>query len=369
MKKIKIVNVVGARPNFIKIAPLIHEMKNSNLIEPILLHTGQHYDYEMSDSFFKELSIPAPDIHLNVGSDTHAKQVASIMSKFDDYLDTDKPDYVLVVGDVNSTMACSIVAVKREIKVVHVEAGIRSWDKTMPEEINRMVTDSISDILMPPSIDAVENLEKEGHDPSKIHLVGNIMIDTLMSQQENIGKSDVLNQLKIKPKHYALITLHRPSNVDALNKLIQIIEALEAIQKKIKIIFPIHPRTKKMLQKFGLSNRVNNMKNLTLTKPFGYHDFGRLLKDSLFVMTDSGGIQEETTVYQIPCITLRPNTERPITIQQGTSELASSGAEIIVQYSENILNGEWKKGKIPLFWDGKTSKRIIKVIEKQSSWD
>ncbi len=362
--KLRVVNIVGARPNFVKIAPIMHAMLQSEKIEPILLHTGQHYDYEMSESFFKELSIPEPDVYLEVGSNTHAKQVATIMEKFDDYLDTTHIDMVLVVGDVNSTMACTIVAAKRGIKVVHVEAGIRSWDRTMPEEINRMVTDSIADILMPPSRDAVENLKKEGHDDSKIHMVGNIMIDTLIQQQANIDRSEILQKLGLEKREYALLTLHRPSNVDQIADLSQIMDAIEQIQKQIKVVFPVHPRTRKMLGKFNLTSKIESFDKLIFTNPLGYHDFGRLVRESRFVMTDSGGIQEETTVYQIPCITLRANTERPITITQGTSELAASKKEVIVKFAGQILNGDWKKGTIPDLWDGKTAGRIVEVLER-----
>jgi UDP-N-acetylglucosamine 2-epimerase (non-hydrolysing) len=363
MEKIRIVNIVGARPNFVKIAPIMHAMLQSEKIEPILLHTGQHYDYEMSESFFKELSIPEPDVYLEVGANTHAKQVGTIMEKFDDFLDTTHIDMVLVVGDVNSTMACTIVAAKRGIKVIHVEAGIRSWDRTMPEEINRMVTDSIADILMPPSTDAVQNLIKEGHPYESIHMVGNIMIDTLIAQQDSIQKSKILDKLNIERKQYALITLHRPSNVDQISDLSQIIDAIEEIQKKIKVVFPIHPRTKKMLEKFNLTSKIESFDKLILTNPLGYHDFGKLVRESRFVMTDSEGIQEETTVYQIPCITLRANTERPITITQGTSELAASQKDVIIKFAQQILNGDWKKGSIPELWDGKTAGRIVETLE------
>jgi len=361
--KIKIVNIVGARPNFVKISPLMHEMLKSDKISPLLLHTGQHYDYEMSESFFNELSIPKPDVYLGVGSNTHAKQVAAIMQKFDDFCETYAPDMVLVVGDVNSTMACSLVAVKRNIKVVHVEAGIRSRDRSMPEEINRMVTDSIADILMPPSQDAVENLKNEGHPDSSIFMVGNIMIDTLIQQQENIQNSTILDRLKIQEKEYALVTLHRPSNVDQISDLTQIIDAIGQIQEKIRVVFPVHPRTKKMFETFNLVAKIESFINLILTDPLGYHDFGKLVNKSAFVMTDSGGIQEETTVYQIPCITLRANTERPITITLGTSELAASNSKVIIAYAEKILNNDWKKGSIPDLWDGKTAERIVRILE------
>lgn len=358
----KVVNIVGARPNFVKIAPLMHTMVNSSVIDPILLHTGQHYDYNMSESFFQELQIPVPDVYLNVGSDTHGKQVASIMKKFDDFCEEYQPDLVVVVGDVNSTMACSLVAVKRHIKVAHIEAGIRSYDRGMPEEVNRIVTDSVADLLLPPSMDAEENLLKEGHTNEQIHLVGNIMIDTLLKNQQKILQSKILQQLNIIPKEYALLTLHRPSNVDDINSLGNIIEALEVIQKRIKIVFPVHPRTKNRIEEFGLLNRINQMENIILTEPLGYFDFGKLVYDANFVMTDSGGIQEETTVYQIPCITIRENTERPVTVWEGTNELAGSNKEKIIGFANQILDGNWKKGTIPELWDGKTAERIVKII-------
>lgn len=359
----KVVNIVGARPNFVKIAPLMQSMAKSSIIDPILLHTGQHYDYNMSERFFKDLGIPEPDVYLNVGSDTHGKQVAKIMKKFDDFCEEYKPDLVVVVGDVNSTMACSLVAVKRHIKVAHVEAGIRSYDRGMPEEVNRIVTDSVADILLPPSKDAVDTLLKEGHDNDQIHLVGNIMIDTLLKNQQKILQSDILQQLKIERQAYTLLTLHRPSNVDNVKSLKNIIEALEEIQNRIKIVFPIHPRTKKKIEEYGLMNRIQQSENIILTDPLGYFDFGKLVYDAKFVMTDSGGIQEETTVYQIPCITIRDNTERPVTILEGTNELAGSDKKKIVDFANKILEGNWKKGSIPELWDGKTADRIVNVFE------
>ncbi len=247
----KVVNVVGARPNFVKIAPLMQAMTRSNNLEPVLLHTGQHYDYNMSESFFRELEIPEPDVYLNVGSDTHGRQVAKIMKEFDEFCEEHNPDLVVVVGDVNSTMACSLVAVKRHIKVAHIEAGIRSFDRNMPEEVNRIVTDSVADLLLPPSSDAVENLLKEGHNEDQIHLVGNIMIDTLLKNQQKILRSDILRTLNIKSGEFALLTLHRPSNVDDVRSLGNIIEALEVIQNRIKIVFPVHPRTKKRIEEFA----------------------------------------------------------------------------------------------------------------------
>ena len=359
----KIINIVGTRPNFMKIAPIMEAMKKSEIIEPILLHTGQHYDYKMSETFFNELNIPKPDIYLEIGSDTHAKQVAKIMDKFDEVCDEIKPDAVLVVGDVNSTMACTLVASKKDIKTIHVEAGIRSNDKTMPEEINRMVTDSISDFLLPPSSDAVENLKNEGKQENQIKLVGNIMIDTLMKFQSEIDQSKILEELSVSEKEYVSLTLHRPSNVDDKETFLRILSAIEHIQKSVKIVFPIHPRTRKMISQFGLDEYVKKMNNLILCEPLGYFDFGKLIKNSKFVLTDSGGIQEETTVYGIPCITLRENTERPVTIWEGSNELAGSDTEKIKSCADQILSGEWKNGKIPDLWDGNTAGRIVEYLE------
>jgi UDP-N-acetylglucosamine 2-epimerase (non-hydrolysing) len=361
----KIINVVGARPNFIKIAPIMRQMRKSSIIEPILLHTGQHYDIEMSKCFFQELNIPAPDISLEVGSDSHAKQVARIMERFDDVCDEQNPDVILVVGDVNSTMACSLVAAKKSIKIIHVEAGIRSFDREMPEEINRMVTDAIADMLLPPSRDAVDNLLKEGHLANKIHLVGNIMIDTLMDFQPQIIKSQILQQLGIRERKYALVTLHRPSNVNKISDFKRILYALAKIQEQLPIVFPVHPRTRKILDDPELKSITANMPQMILCDPLGYFDFGRLVSGCRMVITDSGGIQEESTVYGIPCITLRENTERPITIWEGTNELAGTDTAKIIYFAQQILDGKWKSGKIPEFWDGHTAERIIACIEKE----
>lgn len=363
--QMKILNIVGTRPNFMKIAPIIKEMKKfPDKIQPVLLHTGQHYDAQMSQSFFNELEIPAPDIFLNIGSDTHAKQVAKIMMNFEEVCDAQKPDAILVVGDVNSTMACSIVAAKKDIKIIHIEAGIRSFDRTMPEEINRLITDSITDYLFPPSYDAVENLLKEGHKKENIFLVGNVMIDTLHLFQEKIQATEILEKLQLTPKNYVTLTLHRPSNIDDKTAFLNILAALEKIQEKITIVFPIHPRSKKMIESFGLKEKLASLKNLKLIEPLGYLEFGKLVSNSKFVLTDSGGIQEETTIYQIPCITIRENTERPITVWEGTNELAGNNATKIIQLAEKALNNEWKQGKIPEFWDGKASQRIVENLMK-----
>ncbi len=361
----KIINIVGARPNFIKIAPIMRQMRKSSVIEPILLHTGQHYDIEMSKRFFQELDIPSPDISLEVGSDSHAKQVARIMERFDVVCDSQKPDAILVVGDVNSTMACSLVAAKKSIKIIHVEAGIRSFDREMPEEINRMVTDAITDLLLPPSRDAVDNLLKEGHPAGKIHLVGNIMIDTLMNSRPQIMKSGIFHQLGIEERNYALVTLHRPSNVDNISDFKRILLALAKIEERLPIVFPVHPRTRKILDDPQLQVITGNMPRLILCDPLGYFDFGRLVAGCRMVITDSGGIQEESTVYGIPCITIRENTERPITIWEGTNELAGTDTLKIINFANQILDGKWKTGKIPELWDGHTAERIISCIEKE----
>jgi UDP-N-acetylglucosamine 2-epimerase (non-hydrolysing) len=361
----KIINIVGARPNFIKIAPIMRQMRNSTVIEPVLLHTGQHYDIEMSKRFFEELNIPSPDISLEVGSESHAKQVARIMERFDEVCDNQRPDGILVVGDVNSTMACSLVAVKKGIRIIHVEAGIRSFDREMPEEINRMVTDAITDLLLPPSRDAVENLVREGHSSSKIHLVGNIMIDTLMDSQPKILKSGILQKLGVSEKSYALVTLHRPSNVDDIASFKRILLAFAEIQERLTIVFPVHPRTRKIFDDPELKVITGKMPNLLLCDPLGYFDFGRLVSACRMVITDSGGIQEESTVYGIPCITLRENTERPITLWEGTNELAGTDTAKIILLANQVLDGKWKTGKIPDLWDGHTAERIIRCIETE----
>lgn len=355
----KVINVIGTRPNFMKIAPIIKEMEKFEDIDKILVHTGQHYDMKLSGIFFEELNIPQPDISLEVGSDTHARQVANIMIKFEEVCDFHLPDAIIVVGDVNSTMACALVAAKKGIKIFHVEAGIRSNDRNMPEEINRLVTDSVTDYLLPPSVDALENLIKEGHSPEKIKLVGNVMVDTLYLFQERIKLSNILSELHLDKNIYATLTLHRPSNVDNKENFISIIKALEEIQKSIKIVYPIHPRTRNRIEEFSLTEDFKRMQNVILTDPLGYFDFGKLISNSKFVLTDSGGIQEETTVYGIPCITIRENTERPITITEGTNVLSGRNTGKIIELASKILNNDWKKGDIPQIWDGKAAERIV----------
>lgn len=363
MKKIHL--VVGARPNFMKIAPLYKEFgRYPKEFEVKLIHTGQHYDERMSKFFFDDLQLPHPDEYLEVGSDSHGAQTGKIMERYEKVLLKDKPHLVLVAGDVNSTIACALDAVKLHIKVAHLEAGLRSFDHSMPEEINRLMTDSISDYLLTPSRDGDENLICEGISPDKIYFVGNIMIDSLIQHLEKSKKSEILKEYSLKPGKFALITLHRPSNVDIKEGLITILNAFEEISKLITLIFPIHPRSKKQIKSFNLEDKVKNIKNLILIEPVGYYDFMKLQMNAKFVLTDSGGIQEETTYFGIPCLTLRPNTERPITITQGTNKLVKLETKEIIKEANLILKTNPKKGKIPEYWDGHTSERIVKIFRK-----
>jgi UDP-N-acetylglucosamine 2-epimerase (non-hydrolysing) len=374
-----------------KIAPLIRAIdKNNNThgsvlpnIHSLLVHTGQHYDFNMSDSFFKDLSLPEPDMHLEVGSGTHAEQTGNVLIKFEKVLLEERPHLVIVVGDVNSTLACALAAVKLHIPVAHVEAGLRSFDRTMPEEINRMLTDTISDYLFTPSPDADENLKREGITEDKIFLVGDVMIDSLLFNLENAKKSKILVQLGLKQKTsaghclphnaYSLLTLHRPSNVDNKETFLRMIAALTQISKRLPIIFPIHPRTKKQIDIFGFRRYFINSSSqascltpqtcgIHIVDPLGYLDFLNLMIHSKFVMTDSGGIQEETTVLGIPCLTLRDTTERPITISQGTNVLVWNDTQKILDETFKIIDGRGKKGNCPEMWDGKAAERIVEVL-------
>jgi UDP-N-acetylglucosamine 2-epimerase (non-hydrolysing) len=337
-KRIKIMNIVGARPNFMKIAPIMDEMmRRSDEVEPLLIHTGQHYDELMSDAFFADLEIPRPDLNLNVGSASHAEQTARIMLSFEPVILERKPDWVVVVGDVNSTMACTIVCSKLGVKVAHVEAGLRSYDRTMPEEINRIVTDTLADLLLTPSHDGDANLLREGVPLEKIRLVGNVMIDTLYKYLPKAKESKILENLGLTPEGYAVITLHRPSNVDSEETLRGILEALGSISEHLPCIFPIHPRTRERIAQFNMNNMVSNYKNLRLIEPLGYLNFLQLYSNARLVLTDSGGVQEETTVLGIPCLTLRENTERPITVAQGTNRVLGTDRARIEQEASQCL--------------------------------
>jgi len=381
----KIISVVGARPNFMKIAPIYRafaQLPITNLqftIEHLICHTGQHYDEKMSKVFFDELELPKPDFYLGIGGGSHAVQTAGIMIEFEKVLLEEKPDLVIVVGDVNSTIACSLTAVKLGIKVAHVEAGLRSFDRGMPEEINRILTDSISDYLFVTEKSGLANLEREGIDRSKIHFVGNVMIDSLIHylpavEEKDKGRAQVdtstslgmTRQLEkampsaLGTERYILVTMHRPSNVDSEEKLIELLKMLNRIAEKHKIIFPIHPRTRNNIEKFELSSGLSE--NLIITEPIGYLDFIGLVKNAEVILTDSGGIQEESTYLGVQCVTLRTSTERPITIEIGTNHLVGDSFEEAERVVLEILSGQKKKGKIPELWDGNAAERIVKIL-------
>jgi UDP-N-acetylglucosamine 2-epimerase (non-hydrolysing) len=393
--KLKIILAAGARPNFMKIAPLLDEMKKHPGFEPVLVHTGQHYDENMSDLFFRELGIPAPDINLGVGSASQAVQTARIMEKFEKVCLEEKPDAVLVVGDVNSTAACTLVASKLQITTIHYEAGLRSRDKSMPEEINRLVTDAISDLFFTTSEDASENLIKEGHKKENIFMMGNLMIDSLVRNLEKAESIDMEFKIKAFPHNasltrsrtksiksfcrgpgggfleksplaaggkYGVITFHRPNNVDQREDLEKLVDIWRALSEKIPLVFPVHPRTWKNILAFGLEKRIQPYIHLFLIEPVGYLQFIRLVRHAKFVITDSGGIQEETTYMNIPCLTVRPTTERPVTIWEGSNKLIK--VDDIMAEVDLILQGKGKTGRIPKYWDGKTAPRITAVIHR-----
>src|SRR6267142_2352669 len=357
----KVINIVGARPNFMKVAPIVEAMKRrTSEFAPLLVHTGQHYDPQMSDTFFRDLALPKPDVHLEVGSSSHAVQTAAVMQRFEPVVLSENPDWVIVVGDVNSTLACALVCAKLGIKVDHVEAGLRSRDRTMPEEINRRLTDQIADLLFTPSEDAGENLRAEGIPPERIRFVGNIMIDSLLKHLPRAEESTVINDLELSERQYAVLTLHRPSNVDDSKVFARILEALEKISKRLPIVFPVHPRTRRTITELGLSQRVAGMHGLCLIEPLGYVDFLRLSSKARLVLTDSGGLQEETTVLGIPCVTLRETTERPITVEMGTNVVAGTDPQNIIGAAFAALDrSRLEYHKVPPLWDGHTAERIL----------
>ncbi len=377
----KILSVVGARPNFMKMAPIHKELlKHKSKITHKIVHTGQHYDKKMSDVFFKELELPKPHIYLGVGSESHSVQTAKIMIELEKIVLKENPDLVIVYGDVNSTVAaglvCSKILIKnpdakstgkqkKPIPLAHVESGLRSFDRTMPEEINRILTDNIAEFLFVTEKSGLENLLNEGFDKKKIFLVGNTMLDSLKFYLKKSNKSDILKELCISQKNYVLVTLHRPSNVDNKNnfkKIFEIFRDINRINPELDIVFPIHPRTMKMLKKFRLSAQLESLNNLIITESFGYLDFLKLMIESKIVLTDSGGIQEETTFLKIPCITLRDNTERPVTVSEGTNEVCGLNRKKIRNRINKIESGKFKKGKVPKLWDGKTANRIVKLL-------
>ena len=346
-----------------KVAPIIKAFNAHNAGSPAgngrleysLVHTGQHYDQKMSDIFFGELGIPAPDINLEVGSGSHAVQTANVMVKFESVCEQHKPDWVLVVGDVNSTLACTLVCAKLGIKVAHVEAGLRSYDRTMPEEVNRIVTDALADLLLTPSADAGENLKLEGISDKKISLVGNSMIDALVANLEKSRQRDIFKKLGLGANAFVYVTLHRPSNVDQNESLVEIMSELTKLARNVPVVFPMHPRTRKMCSQFGIA--LENVPGLNILDPIGYHDSLCLTENARFVLTDSGGLQEESTYFQTPCLTLRPNTERPVTVTEGSNKLTTP-QRLAADIAE-VLARPPRFGKIPEFWDGRTAERII----------
>ena len=358
----KIINVVGARPNYMKVAPIHARLRQNSAFDVKLVHTGQHYDENMSKIFFDELQMPKPDYYLEVKGGTHAKQTALIMERFEDVLFEEKPDYILVAGDVNSTIACALTAAKLHIKVAHLEAGLRSFDREMPEEINRVLTDQISDLCLLPSEDARENLLNEGIAEKKIFFVGNAMIDTLDKFLPRIkNRIEILERHNLIPNQYALLTLHRPSNVDNIKVFNEIIAAIKIIATDIDVVFSAHPRTRDLLNRNKL-----DVGNIKIIEPLGYIDFLKLQSEAALVLTDSGGLQEETTCLNIPCLTLRKNTERPITISAGTNRLVGTNKEDIILAANHVLKTPPQTKARPKFWDGKTALRVEKIFSQLS---
>jgi UDP-N-acetylglucosamine 2-epimerase (non-hydrolysing) len=361
---LKIICVVGGRPNFVKIAPLLEAMARVPAIWSRLVHTGQHYDYAMSQAFFEDLAIPEPDFFLGVGSGTHADQTARVMLAFEKVLEGEQPDLVLVVGDVNSTLACSLVAAKRCIPIAHVEAGLRSFDRSMPEEINRVLTDHMSDYLFTPSDDADLNLRREGIPEERVHFVGNVMIDTLRKYEPVARAKRAAETLGLSPRRYAVLTLHRPSNVDDAGTFAVILDALEDILPTLSVVFPVHPRSRKRLAEFGFEDRIQRLKNLRLCDPMGYLAFLSLMLDSRLVLTDSGGIQEETTALGIPCLTLRETTERPVTVRLGTNIVVGTRRDRVVAEALRISGAGAGGMGMPPLWDGQAAPRIVDILRR-----
>jgi UDP-N-acetylglucosamine 2-epimerase (non-hydrolysing) len=363
--------VVGARPNFMKMAPLLRALGHYPEVVPVLVHTGQHYDDNLSDVFFRDLDMKAPDIHLEVGSGKHSEQTARIMERFEDVLEKGpRPGVsfygVIVVGDVNSTMACALTAAKLHVPVIHVEAGLRSYDRKMPEEINRLVADSISDILFVSEPAGVENLRREGHPESQIHLTGNVMIDTLQWLLPKARESDVLARYGLSSAEYGVVTLHRPSNVDQPQTLRELLDVLIDASRDLPLVFPVHPRTQRRIEQFGLMDWLASS-NIRILPPLGYLDFLGMTSSAKYIVTDSGGLQEESTALGIPCLTARENTERPITVTEGTSTLVGNNPKKLRVELQAILDGNYKKGRCPGLWDGHAAERIADVICGESS--
>jgi UDP-N-acetylglucosamine 2-epimerase (non-hydrolysing) len=357
---VRVLAVVGARPNFVKIAPILAELAEYPYVSTTLVHTGQHYDAQMSDAFFANLEIPRPDVNLKVQSSSAVTQIADIMTRLEPVLDRARPDVVVVVGDVNSTVAAALTAVKLGRPVAHVEAGLRSFDRSMPEEVNRVLTDAVSDLLFTTEPAANDNLTREGVSGDKVHFVGNVMIDTLFRYRERARESDVLSRLRLEARGYAALTLHRPSNVDDEGTLGMLLAAVARIQSEIPVVFPVHPRTRRRLE--ALTGVLPPMPGLRLVDPLPYLDFLELMANARCVLTDSGGIQEETTALGIPCLTLRHNTERPITVTRGTNRVVGTEPDAIYESWREIADGKWPEGELPELWDGKAAARVVRAL-------
>jgi len=358
----KVLNVVGARPNFMRVAPLHRALLKMPELESCIVHTGQHYDERMSDVFFRQLEMPEQDVYLWIGSGSHAQQTARVMTAFEEVVLDEQPDLVVVVGDVNSTLACALVAVKLHVPVAHVEAGLRSGDRTMPEEINRIVTDSIADLLFVTEQSGLDHLRTEGIPDTKVHFVGNVMIDSLVHFRRKAAKTRVLSDLKLEQRPYVLMTMHRPATVDHPQGLEAVLETIEGIAREFAVVFPIHPRTRARMEEFGLTSRFRSIPELILTDPAGYLEFLRLMERAVVVITDSGGIQEETTFLGVPCITLRDSTERPVTVELGTNQLMDLEPEAIRVAARDLAHHGRPGSSVPPLWDGKAAERIAEVI-------
>jgi UDP-N-acetylglucosamine 2-epimerase (non-hydrolysing) len=366
---LKVINVVGARPNFMKVAPVVEAMRGrAGEFAATVVHTGQHYDARMSDDFFRDLGLPLPDVHLGVGSGSHAQQTAAVMQRFEPVVLEQRPDWVLVVGDVNSTLACALVCSKLGVPVAHVEAGLRSRDRTMPEEVNRLLTDQLSELLLTPSADADRNLVAEGIPEERIRLVGNVMIDSLLKHLALSGGSDARERFGVAGADYAVVTLHRPSNVDDPTAFRRILRALARLGRRLHVVFPVHPRTRRNIEAFGLDREDELRGVVRLTEPLGYLDFLRLYSGARLVLTDSGGIQEETTALGIPCLTLRENTERPVTVELGTNRVVGTDEERIVAEAEAALqrSRDGAPPRVPPLWDGHTAGRILDALVERT---
>ena len=362
----RVLCAVGARPNFVKIAPILRALARAAVDRPDLavrlVHTGQHYDAALSDSFFTDLEIPPPDVNLGVSSGTHAEQTARVLTAFERVLAAERPDVVVVVGDVNSTLACALAAAKLLVPVAHVEAGLRSGDRTMPEEINRILTDALSELCFTTCLEANGNLTREGIGAQRIHFVGNVMIDSLLRSRPRARRPAVMDALALAPHRYGVLTLHRPSNVDRRDDAVAVLGALEPVVERMPVVFPVHPRSRRMFEAHALGGRLSAMRRLHLTEPLGYLEFLYLMDHAALVLTDSGGVQEETTVLQVPCLTLRTNTERGITVEEGTNRLVGLDRLAIEGAVEEILAGKWPVGRVPALWDGGAADRVVGTV-------